>query len=101
MDVPAGRNHEQRGRRPAIVAAKANGLGVVLPLTTNLNAKKLSHVCRIEPSKENGLREECVALVFQVTSVDQACLVEKIGWLNKKERKPIQNTLKELFKLED
>ena len=100
VDLPGGAGREQRGRRPALVLGKANGMGIVMPLTTNPSAANLKFTYSIMPSKENGLREESIVLVFQIAAIDESCFIEKLGWLAEEERLPAKELLKEMLKLE-
>lgn len=73
--------HEQKGDRPAIVLGKANNMVIAVPLTTNTERAILSHTLIIEPTPENGLETDSVALVFQIRSIDKARFRRKIGEL--------------------
>ncbi|MBV9850364.1 MAG: type II toxin-antitoxin system PemK/MazF family toxin [Armatimonadetes bacterium] len=80
---PAG-GHEQVGRRPAIVLqdhayAGALPLVIVVPLTGATAASRFAGTLLLVPTAENGLRQESVALVFQVRALDRRDLGERLG----------------------
>lgn len=84
VDLPVADGREQRGRRPAVVVQDdhyAGNLPVVLvvPLTTARTAMRFVGTTFIRPTPENGLREESVALVFQLRAIDRRRLQERIG----------------------
>lgn len=98
-DMPDGVGHEQKGIRPMLVMAHANELTLAVPLTTNLARLTLDYTCEVSPSKESGLDQPSVALVFQLRSLDDERFKKKLGFLTKEERQPIDELLKGLLKL--
>ena len=98
-DIPEGVGHEQKGKRPVLVVGEANGLVTVIPLTTTLKRASFSHTEIIDPSRENGLREPSVALVFQVKSLDRSRIDGQIGALSGEEMKRVDVLLKDLLGL--
>ena len=84
VDLPLAGGHEQQGRRPAIVVQNDHygadlPVVLVIPLTTAKAAKRFAGTITIHPTPENGLREESVALVFQLRAIDRRRLQERIG----------------------
>lgn len=84
VEFPPRGGHAQAGRRPAIVGqgeAASDRLPTVLliPLTSQLDALRLPGTVLVEADAENGLRRSSVALVFQLTTVDQRVLGERLG----------------------
>ncbi len=76
VDFPSRGGHEQAGRRPAVVLQSAQASAVlpttlVIPLTTQIAALRFPGTVLVETDTENGLRRTSVALVFQLTAVDQ------------------------------
>lgn len=69
--LPLDGGHEQQGRRPAIV--------LVISLITARAARRFAGTTSVHPTPENGLREESVALVFQLRAIDRRRLQERIG----------------------
>jgi mRNA interferase MazF len=99
VDLSDSKGHEQKGERPAIVIGGANGLAVVVPCTTNVNCFKFSHTVPMEPTKENGLTEHSVALVFQLTSLDRTRFKTKIGLACKEHMDEIDELLLQFLNL--
>ena len=99
VELPEGKGHEQKGSRPGIICSRANGLSVVIPLTTNRSCSNLQCTHVIEPTKENGLSDDSVALVFQITSVDKSRFIRKMGKISDEEGKNIDDVLKTMLKL--
>lgn len=82
--LPPRGGREQAGRRPAIVlqgslASSALPTVIVVPLTTQIEALRFPGTVLLEPDAANGLRHPSVALVFQVTAVDQRVLAGRLG----------------------
>ena len=84
VEFPTGAGHAQSGRRPAIIAQSAqasNRLSTVLviPLTTQQDAMRFPGTVLIETSPTNGLKQPSIALVFQLTVLDQNFLGKRLG----------------------
>jgi mRNA interferase MazF len=84
VDLPATGGHAQAGRRPAIVVQEASVSSVVptaliVPLTTQIDALRFPGTFLIEPDVGNGLRRASVALIFQLTAVDQRRIGAGLG----------------------
>lgn len=76
--------HAQKGRRPAIILQSQKvstrvPTVLVVPLTSQLDALRFPATLLVEPHSENGLRRASVALVFQLTTIDQRYLRERLG----------------------
>lgn len=87
VDFPARGGHEQAGRRPAIIAQDAEASArlptvLVIPLTTQQEALRFPGTQLIEPTRDNGLRRPSVALIFQLTAVDQRLIGSRLGSLS-------------------
>ncbi len=75
-----GVGHEQTGSRPAIIyGARTGGMIVVVPLTTNMSRANLGYTETMKATSANGLREDSVALAFQIVSISTDRLVSKLG----------------------
>ena len=84
MDFVSRGGHEQAGRRPAVVwqneaASTKLPTVLVIPLTTQQSALRFPGTVYVEPTDENGLSRDSVALVFQLTAVDQRLLGATVG----------------------
>ncbi|HEX7174744.1 MAG TPA: type II toxin-antitoxin system PemK/MazF family toxin [Pyrinomonadaceae bacterium] len=79
--MPARGGHAQTGRRPAIIVQQASALPTVLliPLTSQQDALRFAATVLVEPDEHNGLRQPSVALVFQLTAVDQKFVGARLG----------------------
>jgi mRNA-degrading endonuclease toxin of MazEF toxin-antitoxin module len=51
----------------------------MIPLTTQLDALRFPGTVMIDADRENGLRRSSVALVFQLTVVDQRVVGSRMG----------------------
>lgn len=78
-----GTGHEQRGHRPILVLGNNDTAQVVtvIPLTTALGASRYGVTLDIKKTDLNGLPKDSLALIFQVTTLDQRRLGELIGHL--------------------
>lgn len=85
VELADAQGHEQRGERPVVVMGRANGMIVAVPMTTNTDRAILSHTLVLEPTKENGLSEDSVVLVFHIRALDKTRLKRKIGEITKEE----------------
>lgn len=92
VEVPARGGHAQAGRRPAIILQNVTSLSTTLlvPLTSQLDALRFSGTVLIEVDAQNRLRQHSVALVFQLTAVDNRFIKDKLGSISEK-------TLQEIF----
>ena len=81
VELPPRGGHAQAGRPPAIVAQAPSTLPSVLlvPLTSQLDALRFPGTVLVEAGQQNGLRDNSVALVFQLTAVDKRCISERLG----------------------
>lgn len=82
LPFPGGR--EQGGRRPALVIqdevyGQGSPLVLVVPLTTQLSARRFPATVDLDPSDKNGLANTSVALVFQTRALDRSRFVDRLG----------------------
>ncbi|RLG20355.1 type II toxin-antitoxin system PemK/MazF family toxin [Candidatus Micrarchaeota archaeon] len=98
-EFPSSSRHEQAGRRPAIILADIPKveMAVVVPLTKNLERAELPFTHVIAPSKENGLPEESVALIFQLRALDKTRFRDKLGVIGPRELTIIKSMIADMF----
>ncbi len=101
MDLSDGKGHEQKGERPAIVLGKANGLVVVVPLTSNADMAKFPYTHVVNPAPENGLNCHSIALVFQLIALDKSRLKHRMGCVPAEQQAAIDCLVKDLLSLRD
>ena len=97
VDLTDGKGHEQKGKRPAVVIASFAlvEMSLVIPLTSNASASRFPCTIKIMPSKDNGLESESIALVFQLTSIDNSRLIHKIGKIVEPDQQKITALIQE------
>lgn len=84
VDLPPRGGHAQSGRRPAIIVQSQRSLArvptvLVIPLSSQLDALRFPGTVLVESDAQNGLRRASVALVFQLTALDQRYLKDALG----------------------
>lgn len=89
VDLPHRGGHAQSGRRPAIIVQSQRSLArvptvLVVPLTSQLDALRFPGTVLVEADARNGLRRASVALVFQLTALDQRYLGDALGKITTK-----------------
>lgn len=93
IELADTQGHEQKGERPAVILGKANGMITAVPMTTNANRAVLSHTLSLEPTKENGLTNDSIALVFHIRSLDKIRFKYRLGEITKEQIKAIDELL--------
>ncbi|MFA5050360.1 MAG: type II toxin-antitoxin system PemK/MazF family toxin [Candidatus Micrarchaeia archaeon] len=51
------------------------------------------------PDSKNGLEEDSIALIFQITTIDKSQLIKKIGELSDEEIAAITGLLKDMLRI--
>ena len=98
VDIASSGGHEQEGLRPAIIMADIIGpIVTIIPCTSNMESLRFPFTFEIIPSIKNGLNKNSVAVIFQLRAIDRKKLRNKIGLLNKKEIKTVDNFIKKMF----
>lgn len=95
VELPARGGRAQAGRRPAIILQNTTSLPttVIVPLTSQLDALRFAGTVLVEADAENGLRRASVALVFQITAVDNRYITERLGSVSKEVREELWTAL--------
>ena len=100
VDLTDAKGHEQRGMRPAIIVGGANGLILVVPLTSSMSSARFSYTLTISPDPHNGLDAESVALVFQIVALDRERFQHRIGTISEQQRLAIVALIRDLLNLD-
>lgn len=85
-DLGPFRPREQTGRRPVVIwqsdaLTRVLQSVLVIPLTTNLERANLAGTAMVHASPEEGLREDSVALAFQMRAVPKTALDTRVRGL--------------------
>lgn len=99
VDLTDGKGHEQQRIRPAIIFGSANGLVMVVPLTSNVSTARFSHTHAVSPDAQNGLDTESIALIFQLVSLDRERFRHRIGTVGEDHRLAIAALIRDLMGL--
>lgn len=93
--------HEQAGLRPVLILQN-NILNrhlytvVVAPITSNLKAKGLMTTYFL-PAKLTKLRQDSVALLYQLRTIDKSRLIKEMGHLPKKDFSQLRAKMMRVF----
>jgi mRNA interferase MazF len=98
VELPSRGGHAQAGRRPAVVVQSTTGLPttLIIPLTTQLDALRFAGTVLVETDSQNGLRRASVALVFQLTAIDNRYIADRMGVIPKEVLEEIWTTFDRL-----
>jgi mRNA interferase MazF len=98
VELPVRGGHAQAGRRPAIIVQQISSLPTVLvvPITSQQDALRFPGTVLIESTKENGLRHDSVALVFQLTAIDTRRVTDHLGVASEEVMEKIWEALDDL-----
>jgi len=88
--------HEQSGSRPAVFISRTENLSLVIPLTTNLRAKRFSATCLVIADTVNKLASDSVALAYQLRAIDSRRIVHRIGKLSLKNIRALNTILRSI-----
>ena len=100
VDLSDAKGHEQRGVRPAIIMGSANGLTLVVPLTSSMSSARFSHTYILTPGPHNGLDADSIALVFQIVALDRDRFQHRIGAISEQQRLAIIALIRDLLELD-
>lgn len=85
VDLGVARGHEQAGERPAVVIQSddLSRLSTIIVIPTTTAMQRGSHRGTvILQSGEGGLREDSVALCYQIRVLDRNRLIRRLGQLS-------------------
>ena|SRR3989344_4507856 len=98
INLPESGGHEQHGARPAIIVSDpVANIIVCIPCTSNPEATRFPHTLLVEPSKQNGLSNTTVALIFQIRAIDRNRLMSKLGQLENQYMKVVSKSINKLL----
>lgn len=93
--------HETKKTRPCLVITnciKAK-LITVIPFQSNLEALNLPYTYLVKTSQKNKLRNDSVAVVFQIRSLDQKRFQSRNGIIDHQDLMKIKTLLKDYLKI--
>jgi len=98
---PTGAGRAQAGRRPAVIVQSEGATAklptvLLIPLTTQQDALRFPGTVLIEADEENQLPHTSVALVFQLTALDQRFIESRLGHISNSDLQAIWDALNEL-----
>ena len=98
VELPTRGGRAQAGRRPAVMLQSAAKLPttLVVPLTSQIDALRFAGTVLVEADSNNGLRRASVALVFQLTAVDNRYIGNRLGTLSREVLEEICSALDQL-----
>lgn len=102
VDFGKGEGHEQSYQRPAIIFKRISevDLYIVIPLTTNMEHLNLPYTVQINKTSSTNLRENSVALVFQLRALGKTRIVgNHIGKIEEYQINKIKAIMKDMLAL--
>lgn len=88
------------GVRPGVFLREEGNVALVIPLTTNLKRLRFPSTTLIKPDDSNRLKEQSVALIFQLQAYDAKRIVSRIGALSEKDKRTIDGVLRKVVRLQ-
>jgi mRNA interferase MazF len=85
--LPTARGHAQAGIRPAVIVQEDQATlslptVLIVPFTGARAALRFPGTVAVQPDGRNGLTVPSVALLFQLTAVDQTNCLQQLGVLD-------------------
>jgi len=99
VDLDTTVGHVQGYSRPAIVIKALNELNmcIIIPLTNSLESQRLPYTMLIKKTHSTNLKEDSVALVFQLRIIYSKIIGNEIGKLEEYQIGKIKAIIKEMF----
>jgi mRNA interferase MazF len=93
--------HETQKTRPCLVLANSTEgkMITIIPLQSNLGSAKIPNTYLIKKNQKNKLKNDSVAIIFQIRSLDYSRFKIFIGNIDNKELNRIRTLLKYFFNL--
>lgn len=100
-DLNPVKGHEQAGYRPVLIIQndilnKNLNTAVIIPITSNLKAKN-SLITWFLPKNQYKLKQDSVALLLQIRTIDKKRLQKKVSSLKRPEVDKLLKQLKFIF----
>jgi mRNA-degrading endonuclease toxin of MazEF toxin-antitoxin module len=85
--LPSVPGHTQAGLRPAVIVQEDQATlslptVLIVPFTGSLAALRFPGTLAVQPDGRNGLTVPSVALIFQLTTIDQTNCLQPLGVLD-------------------
>ncbi|MBS4893795.1 MAG: type II toxin-antitoxin system PemK/MazF family toxin [Veillonella parvula] len=98
VDLPSNGDNLQSGRRPAIIvsnniANKFSPVIQVVALTTKMAKAKIPTHVHLRVNESFGIKQDSIALCEQIISINKKNLVDKIGLLDEKNLRRIDEAM--------
>jgi len=93
--------HEQKGVRPCLIIKefKTGDMVLLIPFTGELGAERFSFTTKIERSNGNRLKNDSIALVFQMKSISKKRFKYQRGKISSSNYNKIELHIKSIFRL--
>jgi mRNA interferase MazF len=87
VNLPSARGHTQAGIRPAVIvqedqATAALPTVLIVPFTGTQAATRFQGTVPVQPDGKNGMTVPSIALVFQLTAIDQSNCLQPLSVLD-------------------
>ena len=93
--------HEQGKIRPCVIIVNNPHIQMttIIPLTSKLRAKDFPDTYLLKKNSQNGLKNDSIALIFQLRSLSYERYQDKTGVVDHKDLANIKELIKDYFKL--
>lgn len=101
VELPDADGREQKGRRPAVIFQQ-DSYGsslptlLVIPLSSTKAALRFPGTALIRATTDSGLKNDSVALVFQLRAIDRGRIIGQLGKVHRGELSTISEELQKL-----
>lgn len=99
IELPKSQTKEQIGIRPGLIlCTPLKSMPIIIPLTSNLKAKRFPFTVSIKPNHINGLESESICLLFQLRAIDQSRIIKYIGEIDLNSSSILKKIASEMIK---
>ena len=101
LSVQDSEGHEQMGTRPCLIISyfEESRMALVIPITSNVATGRFPHTVKIEKNPINELKNDSIALVYQMRSISITRFLHEIGRMTKPKYNEIEIQLKDILRL--